>query len=162
MDNALLMKKDRMRFVKNKTSANLAYLAIIFNVLYFISIYSSDPGNHYYSIKIGVSVIYNLLFLLTVFLASEGLKNYKISYAVIITVVGILQIVRIFGYPMEGAKTVLASGERVMETKQVVYTVTMLALSAASAIASGVIGIVRTEILEKYKASLPKEVNMPH
>ena len=67
MNNELL-KKDRMRFVKNKTSSNLAYLAIIFNVLYFISIYSSDVGNYYYTILIGVSVVYNLLFLLTAFL----------------------------------------------------------------------------------------------
>lgn len=155
MDNALL-KKDRMRFVKNKTSANLAYLAIVFNVLYFVSIYSSDVGNYFYSIKIGVSVVYNLLFLLTAFLASEGLKNYKKSYAIIITVVGALQLVRIFGYPMEGAKTVLENGEKVMETSQVVYTIIMLSLSAAAAIASGVVGIIRTTMLEKYNASLPR------
>lgn len=161
MDNSLL-KKDRMRFVKNKTSSNLAYLAIIFNVLYFISIYSSDVGNFYYSIKIGVSVVYNLLFLLTVFLSSEGLKSYKKSYAVIITVIGILQLVRIFGYPMEGAKTVLENGEKVMETSQVVYTIIMLSLSAAAAIASGVVGIIRTTMLEKYNASLPEEAKQPH
>ena len=161
MDNALL-KKDRMRFVKNKLSSTLAYFAIIFNVLYYVSVYSSDPGNHYYTIKMGVSVIYNLLFLLTVFLSSEGLKNYKMSYAIIITVVGALQIVRIFGYPMEGAKTMLDSGEYVMETKQVVYTVVMLSLSAAAAIASGVIGILRTLTLEKYKATLPEDANKPH
>ena len=35
MDKELL-KKDRMRFVKNKASSNLAYLAIVFNVLYFV------------------------------------------------------------------------------------------------------------------------------
>ena len=161
MDNALL-KKDRMRYVKNKTSANLAYLAIIFNVLYFVSIYSSDVGEFYYSIKIGVSVVYNLLFLLTVFLSSEGLKSYKKSYAIIIAVVGALQIVRIFGYPMEGARTVLESGEKVMEASQVVYTIVMLSLSAAAAIASGVIGIIRTTMLEKYQASLPEESKQPH
>ena len=161
MDNALL-KKDRMRYVKNKTSANLAYLAIIFNVLYFVSIYSSDVGEFYYSIKIGVSVVYNLLFLLTVFLSSEGLKSYKKSYAIIIAVVGALQIVRIFGYPMEGARTVLESGEKVMQTSQVVYTIVMLSLSAAAAIASGVIGIIRTTMLEKYQASLPEESKQPH
>lgn len=161
MDNALL-KKDRMRFVKNKTSSNLAYLAIIFNVLYFISIYSSDVGEFYYSIKIGVSVVYNLLFLLTVFLSSEGLKNYKKSYAIIIVVVGALQLVRIFGYPMEGAKTVLANGEKVMEASQVAYTITMLALSAAAAITSGVVGIIRTTMLEKYQATLPEESKQPH
>ena len=149
-----LLKMDRMRFVKNKASSNLAYLAIVFNVLYFISIYSSDVGDYYYSILIGVSVVYNLLFLLTAFLCSEGLKNYKISYAVIIALIGVLQIVRIFGFPMDASKTLLETGEKVMQTKQVVYTILMLSLSSASAIASGVIGILRSLMLEKYKASI--------
>lgn len=157
-----LLKIDRMRFVKNKTSANLAYLAIIFNVLYFISIYSSDIGNYYYTILIGVSVVYNLLFLLIAFLSSEGLKNYKFSYAIIITVIGLLQLVRIFGFPADASRTVLSDGECVMHTGQFVYTVIMLSLSAAAAIASGVIGIVRTTILEKYQASLPEESKQPH
>ena len=93
--NQELLRKDRMRFVKNKASANLAYLSIVFNVLYFVSIYSSNVGDYYYSILMGVSVVYNLLFLLSAFLSSEGLKSYKRSYAILITVVGALQLVRI-------------------------------------------------------------------
>ncbi len=152
--NRNLLKKDRMRFVKNKASANLAYLAIVFNVLYFISIYSSDVGNYYYSIMIGVSVVYNLLFLLSTFLSSEGLKRYKLSYAIVITVVGALQLVRIFGFPMGAINEVTSDGGRVMEIGQFIYTVAMLCLSAAAAVASGVIGIVRTKALEKYNQSL--------
>ncbi len=152
--NKELLKKDRMRFVKNKTSSNLAYLAIIFNVLYFISIYSSDVGNHYYTILIGVSVVYNLLFLLAAFLSSEGLKNYKISYAVVIAVIGAMQIVRIFGFPIDGITNTISDGTKVMSTGQFVYVVCMLSLSATCAIASGVIGIVRAKELEAYKKSI--------
>ena len=152
MDKELL-KKDRMRFVKNKASSNLAYLSIIFNVLYFISIYSSDVDNHYYTILIGVSVVYNLLFLLTAFLSSEGLKNYKISYAVVIAVIGAMQIVRIFGFPLDGITTTVGD-VKVMGLGQFVYVVCMLSLSAACAIASGVIGIVRTRELEAYKKTI--------
>lgn len=152
--NNNLLKKDRMRFVKNKASSNLAYLAIIFNVLYFISIYSSDVGNYYYTILIGVSVVYNLLFLLAAFLSSEGLKNYKISYAVLIAVIGAIQIVRIFGFPLDGITKTVADGAKVMSTGQFVYVVCMLSLSALCAIASGVIGIVRTKELEAYKKSI--------
>lgn len=148
------LKHDRMRFTKNKASANLAYLAILFNVLYFVSIYSSDVGNNYYNIKIGISVVYNLLFLLTAFLSSEGLKAYRLPYAIAITVIGALQLVRIFGYPLGGYNTVLSSGARVMEMKQLVYTVIMLCLSSLSAIASGVIGIIRTLALARYNRSL--------
>ena len=36
---------DRMRYVKNTSSSRLCYLAILLNVLYFISIYKSDVGS---------------------------------------------------------------------------------------------------------------------
>ena len=153
MNNELL-KKDRMRFVKNKTSTNLAYLSIIFNVLYFISIYSSDVGNYYYTILIGVSVVYNLLFLLVAFLASEGLKNYKLSYAIIIPVIGAMQLVRIFGFPIDGIHETTSDGTQVMKISQFIYTVATLSLSAASAIASGVIGILRNRTLNQYISTL--------
>ena len=158
MNNELL-KKDRMRFVKNKTSTNLAYLSIIFNVLYFISIYSSDVGNYYYTILIGVSVVYNLLFLLTAFLASEGLKNYKLSYAIIIVVIGVMQLVRIFGFPIDAIGKTTSDGTQVMQIGQFVYTVATLSLSAASAITSGVIGILRNRTLSQYVSALQKSTD---
>ncbi|MBR1685838.1 MAG: hypothetical protein IJ708_11950, partial [Clostridia bacterium] len=46
---------DRMRFIKNSFSSRMALLAIVFDVLYFISIYKSDVGSYYYSIPIGAS-----------------------------------------------------------------------------------------------------------
>ena len=153
MDKSLL-KKDRMRFVNNTASANLAYLSIVFNVLYFISIYSSDVGNYYYSITMGVSVVYNLLFLLAAFLCSEGIKNYKLSYSIIITVIGALQLVRIFGYPIDALNSVTTDGNAVMDIGQFIYTVVMLSLSAASGVASGIIGIIRAEELKNYKKTL--------
>ena len=58
------IKKDRLRYTKNTQSSTFALLAIVFNVLYFVSIYSSDVGNFYYSPTIGISVLCNLLFLL--------------------------------------------------------------------------------------------------
>ena len=41
------IKKDRMRYVKNKLSGNLAVLSIILNALFFISIYKSNVGQYY-------------------------------------------------------------------------------------------------------------------
>ena len=75
------LKLDRMRYVKNTVSSRLCYLAILLNVLFFISIYKSDVGSWYYQILVGGSIVYNLLFMLMVFLASEGVKNYKTSYS---------------------------------------------------------------------------------
>ena len=92
---------DRMRFTKNTASSRLAILAIVFDVLYFISIYKSDVGTHYYSILIGASIVYNLVFLLVTFLASEGVKNYERGYSWLMIILGVLQIVRIFIIPAQ-------------------------------------------------------------
>lgn len=144
-----------MRFTKNTASANLAYLAILFNVLYFVSVYSSNPGNYYYNIEIGISVIYNLLFLLITFLSSEGLKNYKLSYALIISVAGVLQLVRIFGIPMDASTTMLEGTDiPAMDGGQFIYTVVMLVLSAVCCIASGINGIIRSKALSEYNKQL--------
>ena len=62
--------KDRLRYTKNSTAALFAYIAILFNVFYFVSIYDKDVGNYYYTYTIGISVIVNLLFLLGAFLWS--------------------------------------------------------------------------------------------
>ena len=70
MNDEKTIQLDRMRFTKNTTSANLALLAILFNVLFFISIYESDKGSWYYTILVGASILYNLIFLLAAFLAS--------------------------------------------------------------------------------------------
>ena len=40
--NEQSVKLDRMRYTKNTTSSRLALLAIVFDVLYFVSIYKSD------------------------------------------------------------------------------------------------------------------------
>ena len=64
MNDENLIRRDRMRFIKNSQSANLCYLAILLNVFYFVSIYKSDVGTYYYNILIGVSIVYNLIFML--------------------------------------------------------------------------------------------------
>lgn len=151
MDKELL-RIDRMKYTKNKASSNLAYLAILFNVLYFVSIYSTNIS-YYYSINMGASVVYNLLFLLATFLCSEGVKGYKLSYAIAIIAIGAMQIVRIFKIPLEASRTVaVVSGvERaVMETGQLVYVIILLCLSAAACVASGVICVLRERSLTYY------------
>lgn len=149
-----VIKKDRMRFTKNKASSNLCYLAILFNVFYFVSIYSSDVGNYYYSIIIGLSVVYNLLFLLFTFLCSEGVKNYSRSYSIFVTVIGALQIARIFYIPMKAHGTIISLDgvdTVVMDDTQFYLVVAYLAISSICCIAAGIIGIIKNTTLENYK-----------
>ncbi len=151
------VKKDRLRYTKNKLSSTLAYVGILFNVLYFVNIYGSDVGNFYYTTMIGLSVVYNLIFLLSAFLSSEGVKNYKFGYSCFIIGIGVLQIARIFGIPrMAHSTTLLLDGVEtvVMPNSQFTYVVVCLAISAAACIASGIIGVYKYRVLTAYEKSI--------
>lgn len=152
-----LIKLDRMRYAKNTFSSRLTYLAILFNVLYFVSIYESDVGSWYYQILIGASIVYNLVFMLVAFLASEGVKNYKISYAWVLMAAGVGQIARIFILPMQAYKasvTISKVTYPVMETSQLVWVIICLCLSALCCFVAGAVGVHRSRILAAYNAKL--------
>ena len=148
------IKKDRLRYTNNKTSAKLTYLAIVFDVLFFVSIYQSNVNTYYYNIKMGISVLLNLVFLLVTFLCSEGVKTYKIAYAYTLLGVGVLQLVRIFGYPLAAHSTITkvnAVEVLVMGDRQFFYTIGCLVASAVACFVAGIIGIHKTRVLENYK-----------
>lgn len=160
LDNPKIVKLDRMRYAKNTLSSRLTYLAILFNVFYFVSIYSSDVGSWYYQILIGGSIVYNLVFMLMTFLASEGVKNYKLGYAVLLLVAGVGQIIRIFILPMmaySATITIKSVTYPVMEVKQLIWVIVCLSLSAACCLAAGIVGIIRSRMLAVYNASLEEK-----
>ena len=161
MANIADVNTDRMRYTKNKISANLAYVAIFLNALYFISIYTSDVRDYYYNIEIGVSIIYNLLFMLFVFLSSEGVKSYDMKYSILLTVIGVLQIVRIFGIPLNAFYTFIEIKKneylQVMEPPQFYLCVAYLVISAACAITGGIIGCIKSKKLAEYEKTLVQE-----
>ena len=161
MANIADVKTDRMRFTKNKISANLSYVAILFNALYFISIYTSDVRDYYYNIEIGFSVIYNLLFMLFVFLSSEGVKSYDKKFSIFLTILGALQIVRIFGIPLTAYYTFIEIKKNqylhVMEPGQFYLCVAYLSISAICAIIGGVVGIIKSKKLSDYEKTLVQE-----
>lgn len=150
-------RKDRLRYTKNKLSSTLAMLGIVFDALYFISIYSSDVGEYFYNYTIGLSIVYNLLFLLCVFLSSEGVKNYKIGYSVALIVVGALQILRIFYIPAKAHATLVEVGTETISAMpggQFTYVVMCLVISAVACITAGIIGIIKSTVLANYKKQI--------
>ena len=160
LDDPKVARIDRMRYAKNTFSSRLTYLAILFNVLYFVSIYESDVGSWYYQILIGGSIVYNLVFMLMTFLASEGVKNYKLGYSVLLIVAGAMQVGRIFFLPMQAYKaTVTISKVKypVMDQSQLIWVIICLALSAACCFVAGVVGIIRSRKLAAYNASLNEQ-----
>ena len=157
MNDEKTIRLDRMRYTKNSLASGLALLAILFDVFFFISIYESNVGSWYYNILIGASILYNLVFMLAAFLSSEGIKNYKIGYSYVMIVLGILQVVRIFIYPMRAHAAVVTIQQQevvVMENRQFVFCVIWLLASAACLILGAVIGMIRSRQLQAHIASL--------
>ena len=151
------IQADRMRFTKNTLSSNLAILAILFDVFYFVSIYKSDVGSYYYNIIIGGSIVYNLLFMLAVFLSSEGVKNYKLEYSYLLAVIGVLQLVRIFIIPMQahGAAVVIGGVETgVMGDGQFMRLIVYLVVSAACLLASAAVNYNKCRVLKAHMNTL--------
>lgn len=162
LNNDALIKKDRLRYTKNKLSASLTYLAIVFDVLYFVSLYSSDikrpaVGENYYVWMMGISVLYNLIFMLAAFLCSEGVKNYNLGHAFGLIVVAAGQVARIFIWPLElHSETVTINNveELVMQDGQLLLCIIYLVASAALAAIAGVIAVIKTTTLRSYEAEL--------
>lgn len=149
------VRLDRMRYTNNSISALLCYIAIALDALYFVSIYSSDVGNYYYTINIGASVVYNLLFLLIAFLCSEGVKNYGKLYGGIAIGIGALQFVRIIGIPLGAFTTIVSSdGVSAMGLNQFIYVTVLLVISGIACIASGIICIVKSSALDNYRREI--------
>lgn len=160
MNEDKLIQRDRMRFTKNTLSSGLALLGILFNVLYFVSIYKSDVGSYYYNILMGASVLYNLIFMLVVFLSSEGVKGYKLSFAYVLLVVAALQILRIFILPMRAHEAVVKVNKQevlVMQTAQFVRIVVYLAASALCCFVAGVVGIQKSRTLAAHMGTLEQK-----
>ena len=154
------LKLDRMRYVKNTSSSRLCYLAILLNVLYFVSIYKSDVGSWYYQILVGGSIVYNLLFMLITFLSSEGVKNYQKNYSWPLFILGALQIDRIFILPMQAHSTVVKVGSTetiVMQDPQFIRCIIYLAGSAACLILAGWINLRKATALEHHIGTIGKE-----
>ena len=161
MRNNIDIKRDRLRYTKNSSSATQAYVAILFNVFYFISIYSYNEyaGQFYYSKNIGFSVVSNLLFLLVSFLASEGVKNYKMGYCIAFIPLGAFQLLRIVEIPLKDHNyRFLLNGSmtRVMNDKQFIFVCVCLCCSALACFATAITGIRKTKMLREYEKTLSK------
>lgn len=143
------IKRERMIFTKDKIPSALALLAIVFNVLYFVCIYRTNLSS-YYSYVIGLSVLTNLLFMLAAFLCSEGVKRYKKSYGIAMIVIGVIEIARIFVYPLMGINKIEPTTSLpVMATDQFVRTLIYLLSAAGLLIGGGILSILNSLTLEK-------------
>lgn len=160
-----ILKNDIMCYKTNKLPASLALLAIVFNCLYFCLLYGFR-SKFFSTWEIGISVILTLFTLLISFLASEGIKGYKKRFCIVLLVLAAVQIIRMFGLPLEALRydlensnTSLALETRyfgidMQSTACYIMLVIWLAASAACLIASAIIGYLNCVNLENYKKKI--------
>ncbi len=154
------IKVDRMRFSKNTQSSRLALLALVLDVLFFVSIYkyvckdSSNSDNFYYTALMGASILYNLVFMLATFLSSEGVKNYKTTYSYILIGLAVIQIVRIFIYPVSAHSYMVNDQTRLMGDFQFIRLIIYLVGSALCLVGSALINLSKSRALTAHIASL--------
>jgi hypothetical protein len=156
-----VVQDDILIYKKNKLASTFAILGLVFNCLYFCLLYGFT--NVYFStIKLGISVIVTLVTLLVTFLASESIKNYKKQYVIVLCVLAAVQILRIFGIPLEALNNDVANGTTAFTTRyfgvsissQVSFTLCVIYLvaSAACLITSAVIGYIQIVKLERHRS----------
>ena len=156
----LFIKRDRMRYTKDGLSSGLVLLAIVFNVLYFVSIYQTDVARYYYTWKIGLSIVYNLLFLLIAFLASQGVKNRKDGYGLTLLILGVMQVVRIFYLPSQAYRAVVEIGQdkvQVMSGNQYIYVCVCLLVSAVCCVLAAVFNYTSNKQLALHMRELENQ-----
>ena len=138
------IKVDRMRYSKNTQSSRLALLAIVLDVLFFVSIYkyvckdTTRSDEFYYTALMGASILYNLVFMLAAFLSSEGVKNYNIRYAYLL-----------FILPVKAH-----SQPGLMSDFQFIRLIVYLVASALCLVAGALINLGKSRALAAHTASL--------
>jgi len=155
------IQRDRLRYIKNTASSSLCYIAILFDVFFFVSICKSDVGTYYYNYLIGIVIVYNLIFLLAIFLASEGVKNYIRNYSFLLIAAGIGQIIRIFIIPVRAHSemTVVNGVETlVMHNGQFTRVVIYLVISAVCLIAAAAINLYKCRELSEHQKTIAAQI----
>lgn len=163
--NQQIVANDILNYKTNKLASSLALGGIAFSALYFCLLYSFQ-STFFATWKIGFSVILTLFSLLITFLASEGIKNYKKNFCIVLLVLAAVQIIRMFGLPLEALRSDInagVAGEKVggaltggyffaSIVPSVAYTIAVvwLALSAAALVAAAVIGYINCVRLESH------------
>ncbi|MCD8040861.1 MAG: hypothetical protein LUF82_05115 [Clostridia bacterium] len=156
-----IIQTDVMRYKRNKTAANFALLSLVFECLYFMVFYSVNV-TAFNTITIGISVVVNLCFLLVTMLAEEGIRAYNWKYSITLLALAVVQIIRIFYYPIKVLNTTTTDGDiytyffwhTMQKGEFSAVMIIFLVLSAACLVASAIFGYTRARKLEKFNKAI--------
>lgn len=134
---------EKMKYRNDSISYGLCLLGILANVVYFCIFYKNNSG-FFYDYMMGLSVIYNLLFMLGAFMSAEYIKHYHYGFSIVLLVLGLLQIVRMFVYPLN------ALNDGAITSSVYTNIVIWLAISASLSILSAVISFIKSITIKLY------------
>lgn len=133
----------RMKYQPDKVSYWFCILSIVINMVYFVSVYSNRSVVP--DVAVGTDVLINIIFMMVVFLASEKLKGYTRNWNKYISIVGVLQILRIFWLPMHYNKLGMLEGTKY------ILTLSYLITSGVFLIIAGINATINQKILNSIK-----------
>lgn len=156
-----VIQDDILRYKKNKFASGFALLALVFNCLYFTILYAITVDD-IFTPFLGFSVILNLLVLLIGFYASEGIKGYDKRFSIVLLVLAVVQVARIFYYPVYGATqnwligttSNLYFGVPMTAAANATFLIIYLVGSAACFVVSAVQGYIIARRLEVFQKKL--------
>ncbi len=156
VSNNAISNVEILRYRNNKLSYNACLLAIIFQCISFVAIYSTLTFSAKFNT--GLDIIINIIFLLFTFLTAEKVKTYNVRWGIISIVIGVLNSLRIFTYLYSSF-----SGENLFDSSNVATyrfnaAVLCYVLVLILLVVSGIVSIYRGKKLNAFLNSKNKEV----
>lgn len=133
---------ERMQYQVDKRSYWLCMLSIIFNMVYFVSLYTNKAVAP--DLTLGADVIINIVFMLIVFLSSEKLKAYQMKWNIYVLLIGAVQILRVFFVPQHYKEIEMLTGT------EYTLTVALILVSGILLLLAGINSSINLKILSRY------------
>lgn len=130
---------DRMQYQSDKLSYWLCVLGIVFNMVYFVAVYTNRSIVP--DVTIGADVIINIIFMMVVFMASEKLKAYSKHWNVYAILAGAVQFFRTLWLPNHYKQL-----EMLIE-KKYTFVIACLIISGSLLILAGINATINGRIL---------------
>lgn len=156
VSNNAISNVEILRYKNNKLSYNACLLAIVFQCIGFVAIYSALTYDAKFNT--GVDIIINIIFLLFTFLTAEKVKTYNVTWGILSIVIGVLNSLRIFTYLYSPF-----SGENLFDPNNIATyrfnaAVLCYVLVLILLVVSGIVSIYRGKKLNAFLNSNNKEV----
>lgn len=141
---------EMLRYRGNKVSQSMTLIALCFVVAAFCTYYGYTYKATSPTWGIGVDIVFSILLVLFSFLAMQETKAYSKIWGYIEIGIGIAALVRTFIYPLSIFNEINTAGERTLDSMRFTVVLVFNTIGCFCYVVSGVLSIVRGNILRKY------------